>query len=48
MSLTPAKMHNSLKEQLLQEERDIKASQEALAAEEEAVKKAKPRAAKND
>jgi len=39
MSLTPAKMTNSLKDQLLQDERDLK-------AELEAVEKAKVRAVK--
>lgn len=39
MSLTAAKMQNSLKDQLLQEERDLK-------AELEAVEKAKDRATK--
>lgn len=41
MSLTAAKMENSLKEQLLQEERDLK-------AELEAVEKAKGRASKKE
>jgi hypothetical protein len=39
MSLTEAKMQNSLKDQLLQDERDAKAELEAIA-------KAKPRASK--
>lgn len=46
MSLTPAKMENSLKEQLLQEERDIKAERAAAEAAVEAVEKAKSRASK--
>lgn len=41
MSLTPAKMKDSLKDQLLQEEKDLK-------AELEAVEKAKHRAAKEE
>ena len=43
MSLTAAKMQNSLKEQLLQEEIDLKAVGRQL----EAVQKAKERASKN-
>lgn len=46
MSLNPAKMQNSLKAQLDQDERDLIAEREAAAAALEATAKAKHRAVK--